>query len=253
MRDPVKAADGHVYERLAIERWFAQRSTSPMTGAIMEKTTLEPLCDLRQEIANFAQAVRDTPDGELYFACSYCNKTDCSGNGCKARYERQLRSDAAFGAAARRRRWIEDTLLPSAERILRSGPVAAGALMVGAFSVGVVGAILGGVASSVAEVVSGSIELAHGLAESFTSPRQDQDDEDDDRPSWSRGCFKIASGAVLVPVASASMAAMFALGVAAGSLALATGVVNELANAAVRTARLTSDVLVAAPHHQAPN
>ena len=34
MRDPVRAADGHVYERLAITRWFAQKLTSPMTGAV---------------------------------------------------------------------------------------------------------------------------------------------------------------------------------------------------------------------------
>ena len=32
-RDPVVAADGHSYERVNIERWFRESSTSPATGA----------------------------------------------------------------------------------------------------------------------------------------------------------------------------------------------------------------------------
>jgi hypothetical protein len=30
--DPVLAADGHFYERFAIEKWFETNSTSPLTG-----------------------------------------------------------------------------------------------------------------------------------------------------------------------------------------------------------------------------
>ena len=41
MRDPVRAVDGHVYERLAITRWYAQRVASPMTGASLESAALE--------------------------------------------------------------------------------------------------------------------------------------------------------------------------------------------------------------------
>ncbi|KAJ8599085.1 hypothetical protein CTAYLR_009652 [Chrysophaeum taylorii] len=242
MREPVRARDGHTYEKLAIERWFAQRATSPLTGSSLESTSVEALPELQMAIRTFAESRRDTDDGQLYFACPFCN-ADCANRAaCKAKYEKQLRSDAAFGAAARRRRWIEGTLLPSAERVLRTGPVSAGALMVGAFSVGAVGAIVGGVASSVAEVVSGGIELAHGLADSLTGAS-----DDEDRPSWARGCFKIASGAVLVPVASASIAAMFALGAAAGSVALATGILKELANAAIHTVRLTSNAIMPPP------
>ena len=33
MQDPVIAADGHTYERAAIEDWFKKRDTSPLTGA----------------------------------------------------------------------------------------------------------------------------------------------------------------------------------------------------------------------------
>lgn len=235
MRDPVRASDGHVYERLAIERWFAQRQTSPMNGTIVTSVKLESLPELQENILQVAEALRDSPDGQQYFSCPYCNSPPkkCPGTACKNRYERQLRSDANFGAAARRRRWIEGTLVPSAERVLRSGPVAAGALMVGAFSVGAVWAVIGGAASSVAQVVSGGFELCTCAFQG----------DEDDPPSISRGCFKIASGAVLVPVASVSVAAMFAVGVAAGSLALATGVVNELANAALHTARLSTDLL----------
>lgn len=39
--DPVLAADGHTYERAAIERWFAQRDSSPMTG---ERVPHKRLC-----------------------------------------------------------------------------------------------------------------------------------------------------------------------------------------------------------------
>lgn len=248
MRDPVVAADGQTYERLAIERWFAQRQTSPLTGETLASSALTPAAPLQKDIRDYAEANRTSPDGEAYFACAYCHEPSCCSRAqCKAKYERQLRTDAAFGAAARRRRWIEGTVLPSAERVLRSGPVSAGALMVGAFSVGAVGALLGGVASSVAEVLSGGAELAHGLIDSIAFRLGAPVDDDEDRPSVQRGCFKIASGAFLVPVASASIAAVFALGAAAGSIALATGILKELAQATLHAARATSNALVAPP------
>jgi hypothetical protein len=41
--DPVVAADGHTYERSAVERWFAGGNrTSPLTGARLQSTTLIP-------------------------------------------------------------------------------------------------------------------------------------------------------------------------------------------------------------------
>ena len=41
--DPVVAADGHTYERSAVERWFAEGNrTSPLTGARLESVVLIP-------------------------------------------------------------------------------------------------------------------------------------------------------------------------------------------------------------------
>ena len=61
MRDPVRASDGHVYERLAITRWFAQRLTSPMTGAALADGALEPQDALRERIYDWAVARRGSP------------------------------------------------------------------------------------------------------------------------------------------------------------------------------------------------
>ena len=52
MEDPVVAADGHTYERVAIEGWIASkgaRATSPMTG--------EPLAHLNVKTNHFAKSV----------------------------------------------------------------------------------------------------------------------------------------------------------------------------------------------------
>mmetsp|Transcript_5555 Transcript_5555/g.23060 ORF Transcript_5555/g.23060 Transcript_5555/m.23060 type:complete len:597 (+) Transcript_5555:56-1846(+) len=65
----------------------------------------------------------------------------------------------------------------------------------------------------------------------------------DQRPSWSRGCVKIASGAVLVPVAASSIAVMFAVGAAAGGVALATGILRELGHATIVTVRAAGQAL----------
>lgn len=40
MQDPVVAADGHTYEREAIETWFRRRNTSPMTNQVIAPTLL---------------------------------------------------------------------------------------------------------------------------------------------------------------------------------------------------------------------
>lgn len=41
-RDPVVAADGHTYERTAIEEWLLSHDTSPLTGAALSNRTLTP-------------------------------------------------------------------------------------------------------------------------------------------------------------------------------------------------------------------
>ena len=56
MSDPVMAADGHSYERSAIERWLATKSTSPMTGEELELTRLFPNHILRRMIRDWEGA-----------------------------------------------------------------------------------------------------------------------------------------------------------------------------------------------------
>ena len=77
MRDPVRATDGHVYERLAITRWFAQRLTSPMTGAALESPELTPVDDLRERVYRWAVARRGSTASKDYFSCQYCGESGC--------------------------------------------------------------------------------------------------------------------------------------------------------------------------------
>ena len=63
MAQPVVAADGHTYERAAIESWFRQNSSSPMTGEQLPNTTLIPNRSLQSAIAEF-QERRGLIDGK---------------------------------------------------------------------------------------------------------------------------------------------------------------------------------------------
>ena len=40
--DPVFAADGHTYERRAIEAWLAKDDASPLTGEVLQHKMLTP-------------------------------------------------------------------------------------------------------------------------------------------------------------------------------------------------------------------
>eukprot|EP01044_Picomonas_judraskeda_P024780 COSAG03_NODE_6951_length_982_cov_16.617946_1_plen_296_part_10 len=54
MRDPVICADGHTYERAAIERWFRTgKNTSPKTNLPLAHRNLIPNITLRQAIEQF--------------------------------------------------------------------------------------------------------------------------------------------------------------------------------------------------------
>jgi len=53
MRDPVIAADGHSYERTAMEEWLRGHRTSPKTNIPLSHTTLMPNIALRQAIERF--------------------------------------------------------------------------------------------------------------------------------------------------------------------------------------------------------
>lgn len=56
MRDPVSTADGHTYDRAAIEAWFERNDTSPATGAKLPQKTLTPNIALRQAIEEWERA-----------------------------------------------------------------------------------------------------------------------------------------------------------------------------------------------------
>ena len=53
MQDPVTTADGHTYERSAIERWLRTHDTSPSTGARLANKQLAPAIALGQLIREF--------------------------------------------------------------------------------------------------------------------------------------------------------------------------------------------------------
>jgi hypothetical protein len=142
-----------VYDRHAITRWFSQRLSSPLTGEQLDSGRLDPCDGLRKRAEAWAAAHRHTREGAAFFGCRYCGDARCPHpEECQKTFESKARLDAAYGAALRRRAWFEGNVLPPAERALQSGPAGAGALMTGACLVGAVGALLGGVASSVAEV-----------------------------------------------------------------------------------------------------
>ena len=52
------AADGQSYERTAIERWLATKSTSPLTGEELEFTRLFPNHTLRRVIRQWQETAR---------------------------------------------------------------------------------------------------------------------------------------------------------------------------------------------------
>lgn len=61
MRDPVMAADGHSYERAAIERWLAAHRTSPMTGRVLPHCELVPNHRLRAVIDEIVSTQQQQP------------------------------------------------------------------------------------------------------------------------------------------------------------------------------------------------
>ena len=58
MLDPVVASDGHTYERAQIEMWLTDHTTSPMTGAALEHTTLTVNIAVRGMVQDFLDACR---------------------------------------------------------------------------------------------------------------------------------------------------------------------------------------------------
>ena len=62
MRSPVVCADGHTFERAAIERWLSSHDTSPLTGEKLTNRNLTPnvmargMCRRWQESHRHAEA-----------------------------------------------------------------------------------------------------------------------------------------------------------------------------------------------------
>ena len=56
MEDPVMTADGHTYERAAIEQWLASHNTSPLTGLPLPTHELVPNEQLARQIQAAAQS-----------------------------------------------------------------------------------------------------------------------------------------------------------------------------------------------------
>lgn len=50
IEEPVVAADGHTYERRAIEDWFTRKHTSPMLNTPLESTVLFPNHSVRSAV-----------------------------------------------------------------------------------------------------------------------------------------------------------------------------------------------------------
>jgi hypothetical protein len=55
MVDPVVIADGHTYERSAIETWMQRKAASPMTGASLDCNMIFPNHTLRRQILEWRE------------------------------------------------------------------------------------------------------------------------------------------------------------------------------------------------------
>ncbi|CAH0364077.1 unnamed protein product [Pelagomonas calceolata] len=56
--DPVTAADGHTYERVAIEEWLKTKGTSPMTQEPLTDTRLIPQFTVKKLVCAFMDTRR---------------------------------------------------------------------------------------------------------------------------------------------------------------------------------------------------
>ena len=68
MRDPVITADGHSYERAAIEEWLRDHNTSPVTGLVLDNTNLITNVRLKAIIDDFRTSHSSDhikPDGHI--------------------------------------------------------------------------------------------------------------------------------------------------------------------------------------------
>ena len=60
--DPVVAADGHTYERWAIEEWLKQHSNSPKTRQFMTNDTLQPNHAIKSLVDDWHESQAKNPE-----------------------------------------------------------------------------------------------------------------------------------------------------------------------------------------------
>ena len=66
LRDPVKASDGHIYEREAITRWISLHGTSPFTRQTLQINDLVP----DENVRNLANEKRNNDTNQQIFTIS---------------------------------------------------------------------------------------------------------------------------------------------------------------------------------------
>jgi hypothetical protein len=109
MVDPVSTVDGHVYDRINIQRWFnTGKMTSPVTGQLLASTLLVPNHPIRQMIEAFRPGLTHRADLDTEWPCVACtmvNKpTDTMCLTC--------------GAEKPPRRNVDPDAIPAARRIM---------------------------------------------------------------------------------------------------------------------------------------
>merc|ERR1712098_556027 len=58
MKDPVMCADGHTYERHAIEEWLSLKDTIPITNQTLVNKNLIPVHGMRQLIQDYKDKLK---------------------------------------------------------------------------------------------------------------------------------------------------------------------------------------------------
>jgi len=107
MSDPVSTVDGHVYDRINIQRWFnTGKNTSPVTGQPLPSIVLTPNHPLRQMIEAYRPGHTHRADLDTEWPCVACtmqNKpTDMMCQTCGAEKPlRKVRDPDAIPAATR--------------------------------------------------------------------------------------------------------------------------------------------------------
>jgi len=82
MRDPVMAADGHTYEKVAIEQWFLKARTSPTTNEPLASLALLPNHAIRCAIAGrYAGNTYPCQLGDAWWWSPGFGRDDCPEGG----------------------------------------------------------------------------------------------------------------------------------------------------------------------------